>query len=382
MKRLIYILIITVTVIVGGPDCKQVYTPPAIKNNPFLLVVDGIVISGNDSSIITLSRTRNLADTVPSVRELNAKVSVLGITGVEYPFIEEGNGTYAVDQLALDAGSQYQLKIVTSDGNEFRSALSTVQISPPIDSLYWNQDSAFNVHVYLNTHDPSNQTRYYRWQYVETWEYHSAYNSVLDYNNGNIIFRPLDNQIYRCYKSLPSSSIEVVSTTQLSSSVVNKFEIANVPQTSEKISETYSNLVSQYAIPVDAYNFWSNLKRNTEQLGSLFDLQPFTELGNITCVNNPSFNCIGFISFTTLQTERIFISKNNVLNWNYFPYYGLDCAIDTIPPQDIDKYFQPPGGPYSNSLIGTAMGPYLLSSILCVDCTYHGGSSIKPPYWP
>jgi hypothetical protein len=217
---------------------------------------------------------------------------------------------------------------------------------------------------------------------VETWEYHSAFNSVLDYNNGNIIPRPLDNQIYRCYKSVPSSSIEVVSTTQLSSSVVNKYEIAEIPQTSEKISETYSTLVSQYAIPVDAYNFWSNLKRNTEQLGSLFDLQPFTELGNITCVNDPSINCIGFISFTTLQTKRILISKNDLVNWNYFPYYGLDCIIDTIKPQDIDKYFQPPGGPYTNSLIGTAMGPYLLSSVLCVDCTNHGGTNVKPPYWP
>ena len=382
MKRLINILLIAVTVSLGGLDCKEVYTPPAIKNNPFLLVVDGIVISGNDSSIITLSRTRNLADTVPSTKELNAKVSVLGVSGVEYPFTEQGNGRYAVDQLALNTGQQYQLKIVTTDGNEFRSALSNVQISPPIDSVYWNQDSSFNVHVYLNTHDPTNQTRYYRWQYVETWEYHSAYDAFLDYNNGDVIPRPLDNQIYRCYKSVPSSTIEVVSTTQLSSSVVNKYEITQIPQTSEKISETYSNLVSQYAIPVEAYNFWSNLKRNTEQLGSLFDLQPFTELGNITCVNNPSVNCIGFISFTTLQTKRIFISKNDLVNWNYFPYYGLECSIDTVKVQDIDKYFQPPGGPYSNSLIGTANGPYLLSSVLCVDCTNHGGTTIKPPYWP
>jgi hypothetical protein len=387
MKRPIQILLITVAMALGGLDCKQVYTPPAIKNNPFLLVVDGIVISGNDSSIITLSRTRNLADTVPSVMETNAKVSVLGVTGVEYPFTEEGNGRYVVDQLALDPSQQYQLKVVTTDGNEFRSALSSVLTSPPIDSLYWNQDSSFNAHVYLNTHDPTNQVKYYRWQYVETWEYHSAFTSVLDYNNGDIIPRPQDNQIYRCYKSVPSSSIEVVSTTQLSSSVVNKFEIAQIPQTSEKISETYSNLVSQYAIPEEAYNFWSNLKRNTEQLGSLFDLQPFTELGNITCVNNPSINCIGFISFSTVQTKRIFISKNDLVSWNYFPYYGLDCIVDTIAPQDISKYFQPVGGPYTNSLIGSVTSPaspppYTLSSTLCVDCTYHGGSPEKPTYWP
>jgi len=382
MKRLINILLITITVIPGGLDCKEVYTPPAIKNNPFLLVVDGIVISGNDSTIITLSRTRNISDTVPSVKELNAKVSVLSVSGVEYPFTEAGNGRYVVDQLALDASQQYQLKIVTTDGNEFRSAFNNVQISPPIDSLYWNQDSSLNAHVYLNTHDPSNQTKYYRWQYVETWEYHSAFPSVLDYNNGNIIFRSLDHQIYRCYKSVPSSSIEVFSTTQLSSSVVNKYEIAEIPQGNERISETYSNLVSQYAIPAEAYNFWSNLKRNTEQLGSLFDLQPFTELGNINCVNDPSIHCIGFISFTTIQTKRIFISKNNLVNWSYQPYYGNDCVIDTIPVQDIDKYFQPPGGPYSNSLIGTNNGPYLLSSVLCVDCTNHGGTTVKPNFWP
>jgi Domain of unknown function (DUF4249) len=382
MKRLINILLITVTVALGGPACKEVYTPPAIKNNPFLLVVDGIVISGSDSSIITLSRTRTLSDTVPSVKELNAKVSVLGVTGVEYRFTEAGNGKYFVDQLALDASQQYQLKIITADGNEFRSAFGNVQISPPIDSLYWSQDSSSNAHVYLNTHDPSNQTKYYRWQYVETWEYHSAFPSVLDYNNGNIIPRTLDNQIYRCYKSVPSSSIEVFSTTQLSSSVVNKYQISEIPQRSEKISETYSNLVSQYAIPAEAYNFWSNLKRNTEQLGSLFDLQPFTELGNINCVNDPDIHCIGFMSFTTIQKKRIFISKNNVVNWNYLPYYGGDCLIDTIPPADVDKYFQPPGGPYSNSLIGTNNGPYLLSSVLCVDCTYHGGTTVKPTFWP
>jgi hypothetical protein len=382
MNRQKHIILIFIVMTLGGLNCKEVYTPPAIKNNPFLLVVDGIVISGNDSTIITLSRTRNLADTAPSVKELNAKVSVLGVSGVEYPFTEQGNGRYVVDQLTLDAGLQYQLKIITAEGNEFRSELNSVQTSPPIDSVYWNQDSSFNVHVYLNTHDPTNQTKYFRWEYVETWEYRSAYPSVLDYNNGDIIPRTLANQINRCYRSQPSSSIEVVSTTQLSSSTVNKYEVTFVQNGSEQISYEYSDLIRQYALPVDAFNFWQNLKKNTEQLGSLFDLQPFTELGNIKCVNDPTINCIGFISFTTLQEQRIFISKNDISNWNYYPYYGEECSVDTIPPADINKYFQPPGGPYFYSLIGTDNGPYLLSTNLCVDCTYHGGSTIKPPYWP
>jgi Domain of unknown function (DUF4249) len=382
MRQLKHIILILLTLNLGGLNCKQVYTPPAVKNNPNLLVVDGIVICGPDSTVITLSRTRSISDTAPSVKEVNAKVSVLGVSGVEYPFIEQGNGRYVVGQLLLDTSQQYQLKIVTAEGNEFRSEISKVHTSPPIDSVYWSQDSSANVHIYVNTHDPTNNTRYYRWEYAETWEYHSAYNSTLIYNtdNGQIDFRPLDEQIFRCYRSQPSSSIEVVSTKQLSSDVVNKYEVTYVPAGTEQISFQYSDLIRQYALPVEAFNFWQNLKRNTEQLGSLFDLQPFTELGNINCVNNPDVHCIGFISFTTLQEKRIFISKNEIFNWNYLPYYG-ECAVDTIPPPDINKYF-PPGGPYFFSLIGTDNGPYLLSSNLCVDCTYHGGTTVKPPYWP
>lgn len=380
MNRLKHIMLFIFITNLGGWNCKEVYRPPSIANNSHLLIIDGIVINGTDSTIIALSRTRDLSDTVPSVKELNAQVSVIGLSGVEYPFIEQGDGRYVVDQLLLDTTQQYQLKVVTSDGNEFRSEMNKVRTSPPIDSVYWNQDSV-GVHVYLNTHDPNNQTRYYRWQYVETWEYHSAYSSTLEYNNGIIDFRPLDNQIFKCYRTQPSSSIEVVNTTRLSSDVVNKYEVTYVPAGSEQISYLYSDLISQYAIPTDAYNFWDNLKKNTEQLGTLFDLQPFTELGNIHCVNNPAIHCIGFISFSTVQKKRIFISKNDIFSWNYLPYYG-DCYIDTIPPNDIDKYFQPPGGPYFYSLIGTNNGPYLLSTNLCVDCTYHGGSTLKPPFWP
>jgi hypothetical protein len=382
MRKQGYFILTLLILGLGGQNCKEVYKPKAVQTNPNLLVVDGIVVSGNDSSIITLSRTRTIADETPSVKELGAQVSVLSVSGVEYPFIEEGNGRYGIGQLLLDTTQQYQLKIITGDGNEFRSELAKVYTSPPIDSLYWNQDSSYNVHVYLNTHDPANNTHYYRWEYIETWEYHSDYFSVLDYDEatGMINFRPSSDQVYRCYQSQSSSSIEVASTKQLSSDLVSKYNVTSVPAGSEKISVEYSDLVRQYALPVEAFNFWQNLKKNTEQLGSLFDVQPFTELGNITCVNDPSIKCIGFISFTTLQEKRMFISHNDIYNWNYQPYYE-ECPVDTVKPSDIDKYF-PPGGPYFYELIGTANGPYVLSSKICVDCTYHGGTNKTPSYWP
>ena len=90
--------------------CKEMYNPPITKNNTNLLVIDGIVISGTDSSIITLSRTRALVDSAPSVKEYGAAVSVVSISGVEYPFADQGNGRYAVDHLILDPRSAISIE--------------------------------------------------------------------------------------------------------------------------------------------------------------------------------------------------------------------------------------------------------------------------------
>jgi hypothetical protein len=385
MGKLKYIILTIAIINMGGLNCKEVYLPPVIQNSPHFLVVDGIVINGNDSTIITLSHTRTLNDSAPATKELNAHVSVINGTGSEYPLTETGNGQYAAAQFLLNAGQQYQLKIITSDGNEFRSELSSVHISPPIDSVYWNQDSA-GVHIYLDSHDPGNNTRYYRWQNVETWEYHAAFDSYLIYiDENNIIFRDLNNQIFKCYQMQVSPSIAVATTSRLTSDILNKYEVIFIPAGSEKITAEYSDLISQYAISADAFNFWENLKKNTEQLGTLFDFQPFTEFGNIQCVNNPAIKCIGYISFTTAQKKRILINYKDVNSWNYTPYYK--CSQDTIRTDLVSQVFQPAGGPYFYSLIGQTLDTthtpvYLFAPVPCVDCRLHGGSTIKPAFWP
>jgi len=388
MRNLKFVCIVSILHIIAL-SCKEVYNPPSIKNNPFILVVDGIIVSGNDSTIITLSRTKSLTDSTPTVKELAAKVSVLGKSGVSYPFNDLGNGRYETDHLMLDTTQQYQFKILTSDGNEFRSELSRVGTSPPIDSVYWIQDSA-GVQIYLDTHDPTNNTRYYRWENVESWEYHSAYDSYLEYvDENNIIERNLTRQIFRCYQTQLLPYIEVTNTTRLSSDIVYKYKVIDLPTGSEKISAEYSDLIKQYAISAEAFNFWTNLKKNTEQLGTLFDLQPFTELGNIQCVNNPEAKCIGYISFSSVKEQRVFVNKNEITQWNYSPYYNIPdpCIEYGVYPELIAGYFLPPGGPYGYSMIGQGLDSthstvYLFSSNLCVDCRVHGGSTIKPAFWP
>jgi hypothetical protein len=52
--------------------CKKKYNAPALQNNPGLPVVDGTFTDTPDSTFITLTRSRNIADAALSPDETNA----------------------------------------------------------------------------------------------------------------------------------------------------------------------------------------------------------------------------------------------------------------------------------------------------------------------
>ena len=58
---------INLLILLAAFGCKQTYDPPAIKNNPNLLVVDGL-INGNPGGTTTfqLPRTQTLSDSIGS----------------------------------------------------------------------------------------------------------------------------------------------------------------------------------------------------------------------------------------------------------------------------------------------------------------------------
>ena len=359
-------------------DCKQPYTPPAIQQNPTYLVVDGFLNVGQDSTIITLSRTRNLDSIIP-VPELNAQLMVIGASGEQYPLYEQGNGKYATDHLNLNFNENYQLRIITSDNKEYLSDTIMAKSTPPIDSLQWGRDST-GVHIYVTTHDPQNSTRYYRWDYVETWQYRTAFESYFDWVDGAEVLRPYDQHIYNCWMADHSTDIFVANSAKLSQDVIYQFPVCFIPQGSEKLSIKYSILVNQYAISEQAYDYWQILKKNTEQTGSLFDPQPSQTTGNIHSMSNPGEPVLGFIGACSLQQKRIFINGPDVANWNYYPYYA-ECTIsDTIKPVNLDQEFAP-NVYHFLVYMGSNNGAYFTTPVRCGDCRDHGGTNQKPSFW-
>jgi hypothetical protein len=394
MKKIAYISFLMAFAIAIATGCRKPYLPPVVAANSNYLVVEGVINTGGsllDSTIIKLSRTVKLDSSNGSKPELNAKLSVESDANTSYPLAEVGNGRYVAFGLNLSAANKYHLKIVTADNKAYQSDFVPVKNSPPIDSVYY-QAKGNSLQINADTHDPANATIYYRWEYTDTWLIHSEFNSlsiVVHTPHDTVLYRTLAQHIYNCFQSGISNSIILNSSAKLSKDIIAGNTVDVIPSTSERLRTRYSILVKQYALTKEAYSYWQQLKKNTEQLGSIFDAQPSEIPGNVHCITNPSEPVIGYISAGTIAQRRIFIDNRDLPAWVAITPYD-QCKMDTAwfsNPKtkqndvvtEIYTGAQIPIYPVVVPLIGTILG-YAASSPLCVDCTLRGTTTV-PSFW-
>jgi hypothetical protein len=385
----IYLSLILLFLVAFATSCKEPYLPPKDLNTTTnYLVVDGILKLGADSTYISLSRTRGFYDSLPSVPELNAVVNVVGQFGETMPLYQLGNGLYASANLFLNQNEAYTLQISTTDGKQYQSDSLIARYCPPIDSVSWKQDSTSaeskqGVTIYVTTHDPSNNTRYYRWEYAETWQYRSAYFSDLLYddNSNSLIVRDSSEMVYDCWRFHPSTDLQLASSSKLSSDFIFENPLVFIPVGDQRLGVEYSVLVKQYALSEDAYNYWQNLKKNTELTGSIFDPQPSQSVGNLHCISDPSLPVLGYISASEVQEMRLFISSRAINTWNYSNLTGCAPQLSTVPgPDSLYVFFHQQG--YVPTTINGFPPRVFMAYNSCVDCTLQGGTNMKPSFWP
>jgi len=399
LKHILYVIAVPITI--GSLSaCKTPYTPAPITATSNYLVVEGL-ININDSTFINLSRTVNLSSKTATKAELKATVTIESNQGASYALKELGKGVYAAASFNLSAANQYRLRIKTATGNTYTSDFAPTMVSPPIDSITW-KPTPTTLQICANTHDPNNATRYYRWDYTEGWEFHSNYDSFWVSTGLTVRARVLPaEQVWDCFGSDTSHVINLGTSSQLSQDVISQQVINTIPASQEKIGIKYSIFVKQYALTKDAYAYWTLLKKNTEQLGSVFDAQPSASIGNIHNINNAAEVVIGYISAGTITTNRIFIAKSQLPNWATIPFY-TNCELTNL----IARFPAPPGqkdhawqDQFFNWLAPEFGGPTALlipidgfgqnsvvpdgwdgSMPVCVDCTLRGKST-PPAYW-
>ena len=360
-------------------NCKVPYDPPVKSSKAHFLVVDGF-LNAVGTTNIKLSRTRNITsgDTAAYINEMNASVIIEDSQNNVFPLYETGNGNYSANY-SLDPYAEYRLHITTADQKQYLSDFVPCKLSPPIDNLGWKFKDG-DVQVFVNTHDPNNNTTFYRWDYTETWEFHADYYSTLIYDP--ISERVVDRSVpvFVCYRTRNSSNIILGSSAKLQEDVIHEGPLTLIPNHDKRISVLYSTFVTQYALDSAGYNYWNAMRGNTETTGSIFDPQPNQTKGNIHCITDSTERVIGYIGAGTIQQQRLFISNSEMPpGWNQ----GGICTEVDVPADSVEFYLA--GGsliPYATDPPGAFMPKgYFSASPTCVDCTLTG-SPVKPNFWP
>ncbi|HEY2348099.1 MAG TPA: DUF4249 domain-containing protein [Puia sp.] len=368
-------------------NCRKPYEPPAIKASSHILAIDGVINMGaNSSSQFVLTRSRSLLDTITDLPELGAQVMIRSAAGTNYPLIDTGtNGIYISEMLNLDAGQKYQLAVTTAEGSKYLSDLVTPKLSAPIDSVNWDleEDPSFGTevaNVYVNSHDPSNSTRFYRWDYLETWQHVSIYESFWALGPGSLEYGLFPNQTtHTCWSTALSTSIVLGTTITLNSDVISQIKVATFNKDDPKMDIKYSMLVRQYPLDEQAYTYWLNVQKNSQSLGGLFDLQPGQLPGNIHGVTNSKDPVVGYVSACSIGEKRIFISNDQLPGWHSNP--EKNCPILTIAPPDPNNvvYWNYPDTSFQ--LYYYASGAMIITYKTCLNCMYQGGTIVKPDFW-
>ncbi|HTE33232.1 MAG TPA: DUF4249 domain-containing protein [Chryseolinea sp.] len=366
--------------------CLEPYVPSIAKEDFGILVVDGFFVP-NDSTQIRLSRTVTIDNPANSRNEPDAIVAIEGDNGYSRTLIHKTGNIYVAPPVNVDPNAHYRLHIRTADKHEYYSEFIDVKPSPSLDSIRWTEvtDEHDVINFNIFSHDPSNSTHYYLWTYDETWEYSALDISVYYIENDVIKIRNVATDLYYCWRTLYNQNVNLASTVALSQDVVYDYPLLQIPQTSRKLLYGYSILVKQYALTEDAYNYWSVTKKNSEDVGTLFDPLPSQPQGNLYCATDPTRPAIGFFSASTVQQQRIFLKRQQIKGPGelYEPSNYDNCFSEVVPLEKMtsaylqgkliqDRVFDK----VTFELIG-----YKVYPADCLDCRLRGGVNTPPSYW-
>lgn len=359
------------------PGCKDPYDIKVPASQKAVLIVEGFLASGGPTTI-KLSRSFGLSDNSQIRLESGASVTIEG-GNQQYPLLEQSSGTYSANLGVLNPAQKYRLHIKTA-GKEYLSDSVAVQSTPPIDSVNWVRDSK-GVTLFTTTHDPAAASHYYQFNYEETWETHSHYIARWKYNAAtqSVVQLQPSQMTYQCWKTQPSSSLTLATSTALQSDVIYQKPLVFIPNADQKLSVRYSILVKQYVLSKAAYEFFQLMKKNTESLGTVFDAQPSQLTGNIHSVSDAGEPVVGFFYASSEQQKRIFIDASQVPDWNF----QEPCDYKTVPPNiDSVKVAMNNGlYVYDADLAGIVILDYKVTDRICFDCTLKGGNTVKPVFW-
>ena len=332
----------------------------------------------------------------PVVPSRAGKMTVYCNNGEVYPGFQLTGGvekiSYQFDFAEAPLDKQYRL-VYEEEGSVYSTSWMDVSIAPTPDEITVEYD-ADNVYLGLKLKGDDSASRYYRWNYEETYEYHADFmpDYYLDFSvdlNRKLAYiertAPVDPNYY-CWGKSASRESTLISTENLSENTIAKQVFRTISRTSKRIMEMYRIDVRMKGISRDGYYFHKTLLANSNTSGSLFAPTPSEMRGNVVSEQNPSELVLGYVDVITESVTTKFID-GRYSRWRS-PDYQLFLPEFNFRPDDPEAEGFTPMQWYD-------MGyrPVLIpkesegDSVYwvekrCVDCTLEGGNKNKPSDWP
>jgi hypothetical protein len=365
-------LILILFILVNADSCIISFVPE-IGIYEESLVVEGLITDQPGINTISISKSQPMWKKQYPKPLTGCKVSISDDLGNTFNLKETTSsfGIYITDPAVFRGvpGRVYSLHIKTTNepvNLSYESLPMKMIPVPPIDSIYYEKKTFLQAslplegcNIYLNTHDPSNNCRFYRWEYSETWEFHIA----LDFPNKV------------CWITNNPAEILIKNGSLLPETSITKQPVISIKNPVDRLGVKYSILVNQFSLNEDEYFYWERLKNSIDQTGGLYDIVPAAIPNNLFCLDEPYKKVLGYFSVSAVSSKRLFI-KDKFAGINTLYSKCLSDTIFTARPDTVgflgtiikvlsDRV--PPGIVYTND-----RG--------CVDCTTRG-TNVKPVFW-
>lgn len=361
------------------------------------IVIEATITNELKFQEIKLSRTYALEEEGPNT-ESGASVKVI-FSGGEYNFIETEPGIYKSNiAFAAQQNIDYKLEVQSSDGSQYSSTTMQLTQQTQIDDLYFergfNENMDEGISVFVDSYDPTGNSKFYRYTYEETYKIIAPRWSPLDlvatFGIGNCPSFSLElktEQQLICYNTVNSNSIIIENTNLYQEDRVDDFRVRFLNRDNAIISHRYSILVNQYIQSKQAHEFYKSLKELSETESIFSDTQPGFLNGNVFSTTSPEEKVIGFFEVSSVDSRRIYFNYEDLFPGEFLPPYFVGCTPfapplctmgGTSPLYDSltngFKYYQ------ENDDIIEGEGIHDIVAPECGDCRVLG-NNFPPDFW-
>lgn len=344
------------------------------KDSQSILVVDGLITTEPGSFKVSLRRSVPLDTLSNYTPEYGAQVYILDDKNNRFDLIDSGEGVYKCldESVKAETGVTYQLFITDVFNKQYESSPILVEASPEIENLGWEETKVIvfedneaiekkALDIVIDAKDPSEQTKYYQWDFEETFEVMmpNAITALDGMGKPYDAFVKVPDEKKYCWVTLKPKNILLKSVANQSNSNIDNYVVLRIGELDDRLLFRYSIKVSQYRVNKEMYNFWKKLKDINENAGSLYDQVPSAVYGNITCCDDET-SALGYFNAVDVKSKRIFIEsyEHSLPTYNY--YEGCLYVSDQTNHHFVDYFYA--------------------RSAFCSDCRVYG-SNIKPDFW-